>query len=943
VTSASGQLVERERELAALDALLAGARDGHGSAVLLEGEAGIGKSTLLAAAADSARHAGMRVLTASGSPLEEGVAHGVTRELLLEALPHEGPERERLLTGAAGLATPALSPGGAAAGDESAFGVRHGLTWLVAALADTGPAMALVVDDLHWVDGPSARFLAALATRVDEMPIALLLAARPPAAWTDADLAAEIGASAPLLQPARLSPDGVRSSLARRLGVEPDEAFAAAAHAETAGTPYLVTALAQALTREDIAPTAEHAAGIRSLGSAEIGRTVAARVRGLPAEAQAIVRAIAILGGGRPAGEAERLAGTEPGAAVRAAQALEGLGLVHGWPAPVFDHPLVRAAVLDDLGAADAADLHARAADMARLSGDTERAAAHLAQTPGRGDADRVDLLLGVGTRARQTGAPEVALRHLVRALDEPAADHQQTPVLFELGLTELGLGIPTAPDRFAAAATAAADPDLRLRAQVVSGHALMFNGRWHEAFDRLHAAIAGAAGASADALAFARIELAGDMLTCISTGPEARALIEQLDRELAPDAPLRPLLEGVIALDTATRAQPRDAVLRHVIASSGPLTPEQETSPVRPSPMLALMLIDAFEHVGPAIESLLYARRRGGDLTGVRMLSAWQALSRVREGRLAEAEEALLGVEEGEGPPPPIAEVVGAIARANVALDRGDVVAADAATSAPLEHDPRISETNLCDEYLICRGRVLLARGDREAALGIFEGASASHTRWGGESPPTAQWRLWTAYGRDALGHRDDARQLAAEELAVAQRLGAPRPIAMALLAQASFAAESAEAERALRDALDVLAGALPLQRANIEANLGELLLRSDRVAEGQERLRAALELAWTAGADALTTRVRGLLAESGARPRRAERTGVHALTAAEARTARMAAEMTNREIAEALFVTEKTVETHLTATYRKLNIGGRAHLAAALALDLGSQGLPL
>ena len=101
-----------------------------------------------------------------------------------------------------------------------------------------------------------------------------------------------------------------------------------------------------------------------------------------------------------------------------------------------------------------------------------------------------------------------------------------------------------------------------------------------------------------------------------------------------------------------------------------------------------------------------------------------------------------------------------------------------------------------------------------------------------------------------------------------------------------------------------------------------------------------ATLELAWAGGADALAGRIRASLVQAGARPRRPQLTGVRALTPAEARTARMAAEgATNRELAEALFVTEKTVETHLTASYRKLNIAGRPQLAAALG---ASQGVP-
>jgi DNA-binding CsgD family transcriptional regulator len=124
----------------------------------------------------------------------------------------------------------------------------------------------------------------------------------------------------------------------------------------------------------------------------------------------------------------------------------------------------------------------------------------------------------------------------------------------------------------------------------------------------------------------------------------------------------------------------------------------------------------------------------------------------------------------------------------------------------------------------------------------------------------------------------------------------------------------------------------ALELHRAKAHADLGRLMLRGDRADDAREELRVALDLAWAAGADALAEEIRSALVYAGARPRRPELTGIRALTASEARTARMAIEATNREIAETLFVTEKTVEAHLTSAYRKLGVSGRAQLAAAL-----------
>ena len=206
---------------------------------------------------------------------------------------------------------------------------------------------------------------------------------------------------------------------------------------------------------------------------------------------------------------------------------------------------------------------------------------------------------------------------------------------------------------------------------------------------------------------------------------------------------------------------------------------------------------------------------------------------------------------------------------------------------------------------------------------------------KWGGVSPTMSQWRMGAAHAARALGKPARAGELIDEEIAAAEQCGVARTIGMALRARAALVEKPLDGERDLRDAIDVLdTTTVDLQRALARVDLGELLLADGRGDEGRDVLRQALDMAWACGADPLAERARGALVQAGARPRRPELTGVRALTPAEARTARMAVEATNREIAESLFITEKTVETHLTSTYRKLGIAGRPQLAAALGI---------
>ena len=180
-SAASHELLERDDELDRLGQLTADAARGRGAAVVLEGPAGIGKTSLLEAAVRLADAAGLGVLAARGGELERDFAYGVVRQLLERHVGRaDRQQRERWLEGAAALAGPLL---GLASerhiGDDPTAAALHGLYWLTANISADTPLL-VAVDDLHWVDGASLRFLAYLARRVAELPVLLLAASRPP-------------------------------------------------------------------------------------------------------------------------------------------------------------------------------------------------------------------------------------------------------------------------------------------------------------------------------------------------------------------------------------------------------------------------------------------------------------------------------------------------------------------------------------------------------------------------------------------------------------------------------------------------------------------------------------------------------------------------------------------------------------------------------------------
>jgi hypothetical protein len=174
-TAATG-LLERERELDEIRDRLESARAGAGSTLVVEGPGGIGKTGLLIAAGGEARERGMCVLSARGAELEREFPFGVVRQLLETRV--TGPGGDELMDGAAALCAPVFEPAGRGEEDEPSFAVLHGLYWLCSTLAERSPLLVLV-DDAQWADPASLAFLAYLARRVEDLPVALAVASRP--------------------------------------------------------------------------------------------------------------------------------------------------------------------------------------------------------------------------------------------------------------------------------------------------------------------------------------------------------------------------------------------------------------------------------------------------------------------------------------------------------------------------------------------------------------------------------------------------------------------------------------------------------------------------------------------------------------------------------------------------------------------------------------------
>ena len=264
-----GLLLGREREVAQIDELLDSASSRRGAVTVVQGPPGIGKTALLAHATSRAIGSGFCVLRGAGRALEREYAFGVVRQLFAPVIARG--RSARLFEGAAALAQVPLGLPGVVGADgggwgDSASAALHGLYWLVVNLTDEGPLL-IAVDDAHWVDSMSLRFVSYVAHRLDDLPVLLLVATRPTGDGGDEEIPAQLGCGrgAVTMDPAPLTErDAAR--LASEAGfADADPAFVSACHRATGGNPFLLGELVDALRDEGVAGAAGDAARLATI------------------------------------------------------------------------------------------------------------------------------------------------------------------------------------------------------------------------------------------------------------------------------------------------------------------------------------------------------------------------------------------------------------------------------------------------------------------------------------------------------------------------------------------------------------------------------------------------------------------------------------------------------------------------------------------------------
>ena len=925
-------LLERGAECDRLRGLARRAAGGKGAVVAIEGPPGIGKTRLGQEAVVLARAEGLTVLSACGSELEQEFGFGAVRQLF-EPVVARADERRRgaLFEGAARLAAPAFgleSETPLVEGQDARFPVVHGLYWLTANLAGEA-ALLLWVDDLQWVDRPSQRFLAYLSRRLGDLPVLLIVGLRPALPGEDRTEADAIAAARAtlVLEPAPLSVEGVAALAERRLGSPSDPRFAQQCRRVTGGNALLVedvlTEVAEIGRRAD----AETARELGTIGIERVGRGVRRRLESLPSAAVELAQAVAVLGDGSRLETAAALAGLATGDAVRGAEALIAADLLTGDANLGFRHPLVRAAVADRLSPVTRAAAHGRAARvLAERDAPAPVVAAHLLASGPGGDAWAVEILRESGRHAMRQGAPELAARLLQRAVEEPPADVIKAEVLLELGAAERDGGLPAATDHMREAIALIDEPSRRAHAALALATALSERLRWREAAEVARAALADLGEEERELVLTLQAILADCVRMDPGAGDEEPEAIRRLAATLSGETRAERLVLATAASVTPAATAAAHAEAAELLDRSVLLDPDRAG---RPETGIVSNFIRAgrLERAEQVVERVMeHARSHGLVQRHGLMLSmrGWIALER---GDLAGAEEALREAldlaQDIDLPPVSLAAML-----AVVLAERGEQVAA-AELLDEFGVSGELPEHQVMSLVLYFRARVRLMEGRADDALADAVEVGRRYERFGLRRavPP---WRSTAAVLLAERGERERALELAGEELDLAERWGTPLARALALRGL-GLVRSDVDLMRAAVQELEGSPWRLELARGLVD--LGAALRRAGRRVDSRRPLGAGMDLAQACGARPLAERARTELLASGARPRRLALTGAGSLTPSERRVCELAASgRTNRQIAQDLFVTTSTVETHLRHAYRKLGLRSRDRLAAVL-----------
>lgn len=929
-----GRLRERETLLGELRASFRGlTRLGP---TVIEGVAGFGKTALLNAACRAAREEQLTVLMARGNELEASFAFGAVRQLFEPILALLDPaQRDACLNE---LGTGVLISSGTR-GTDDLLSIFESLRSAISYLANSQP-LVIAVDDLHLCDQASALWFEYMSRRLEHNKIWLIgstttrmdVEARPAIDRIAADAATRYF----FLEP--LSESSVADLVAEQYAGVGLAELAQELCRATRGNPFLLFSLLSWLRSNGFDTPTDAVQEVPRSAPPAIIRSLTSRVRKLPPGADALLQAIAVLGGEAGLREASGVAELDVQDAQRAADALAELNIVGRDRPLTFIYPAERAAVYWDMGPASRANLHARSALLLHAQGSNPRIVAeHLLLSERRGEAWRAEALVEAAALARQDGEFELARKYLVRALDEPPNTSYRGEVLISLAGVEASLGSLHSVAFLLDAGECEVDPARYATAILQTLKAFSNEIAPRDGLDLLRNATERTAGILTSDLRL-RLEIGTAYFdrTMVGTRRAATVLEALLDgRTVGRSREERLALAylcgtWVLAPDRLGAAQLAAIALQSVAG---------EDLEVADAPAVEGMIraLEAATYCGSLADVVHIARngqitvRRLGISEADAAFSAVLAQALLQSGNLRDAETEAREAASSVHPLSRGRQAMSLVVKS--LLEQGQMAEA-ALLVDELCRMGEGAESLGQIQALECRGELRYLEGAYDAALGDFEAAGQLAEVWDVRNPAVTGWRAGEARVLYALGDFRRSHEFASENLSLARTFGAPLHVGAALRVMAEVV-EPNERLALLDEAVNLLeptGATLELSRTTLE--LGRTLREGGRHVAARSALRQAADLAVRCGASRLIDRALRELRASGARPRRLVFSGTDALTPSERRVAALAAAgMKNSRIAEELFVSPKTVEGHLSRVYQKLGIQSREDLRAVVS----------
>ncbi|MEV5550531.1 AAA family ATPase [Streptomyces sp. NPDC052309] len=878
--AASASLWERDAEIAAVtravDTLCAD-RSSSGSLLVCQGEAGLGKTALLAETRRIAEARGCTVWSARGGETLRSVPFNVVRQLLQPALVSMLPEEARDYLGdwydIAGPALGIADPGERHADPQ---GVCDGLVAAVRRLARREWPLVLLIDDAHWADQETLRWLAALAGRLDETSALVVVARRPGEATGDSarHLEAVAAAGDHLATLSALTPAATAGLTRTTLGAHADAPFCREVWAVTGGNPYETVELLAKVQDTELEPVEAQAGELRALNRSARGGGLVARLEQLGVDATRFAWAAAILGTGITVDLVARLATLNRDDAGRCAELLRSARILTA-PDPAngqvpagdleFVHPLIATAVYNSIPDALRTAMHGIAAQLVTDSGLGAAAASrHLLQVHPDDDQDVVEQLREAAREHLAVGAPDAARRCLERALKEPPLPEAHARVLYELGCATL----LTAPAKtIGHLRTALAMPGLdgaeRVDAVFRLSQALLHNDQLEEAVRTVEAE----AARTPEGPVRLRLQAAQYMWEGIHAGETASPGRSARLARIAANCTGRDNAERVLLIlrgfDAMTHGESADEVVdlcdRALV--NGRLAPGLGWTDTEWGLELPMMLASAYAYTDrlDRAEALFTEALRAYDTAGwsgghLALAHAYVGLGHRRRGRLKEAEAALresLRIAErvGRGLPLYWSAICNLV---DTLLARGHV---EEAWSVAEQYGfaPPYPSTIVLPDPRVVRGRLLLAVGRTEDGVNELENAEKAAASRGHHNPVLVPWATDLAR---ALATEDPGRaaRLATDARRHAERFGTDTAIGEALRCAAALET----GRRAVRLAAQAVAylEASPCQYEHAAARVEYGI-----AARSEAELNRGLALARSCGADGLVRRAREAL----------------------------------------------------------------------------------